>query len=234
MSEKIQLHDFVEIDYTGKLTDGTVFDTTSEKVAKEQRLYSPDRTYKPAVVCVGEKQLLPGLDAQLVDKELEKKYTVTIPTEKAFGKRDIKRVRVIPMNAFQRHNVQAQPGLQVDIDGERGVITSVSGGRVIVNFNHPLAGREVVYTFTVRRKVTDQKEKVAAFLSAILRLPSEAMKIEVKDTAATVTLPGELPAQISAILAQKLAQLTGLKDILFKKEEKQETEKELKQKSPEQ
>ena len=123
------------------------------------------------------------------------------------------------MNTFQQHKVQPHPGLQVDIDGEMGIVTSVSCGRVIVNFNHPLAGKEVVYTFTVRRKVVDQKEKIAAFLAAVLRLPAEALKIEVKDNAATVTLPGELPAQISTILAQKLVQLTGLKDILFKKEE---------------
>mgnify|MGYP001574579688 CR=1 FL=1 len=221
MSEKIQLHDFIEIDYTGKLADGTVFDTTNEKVAKEHHLHSqnPNHKYKPAVICVGERQLLPGLDMQLVDKELETEYTVTLPPEKAFGKRDIKQVKIIPMNMFRQHNVQPQPGLQVDVDGEMGLVTRVSGGRVMVNFNHPLAGKEVVYSYKVLRKVTDQKEKVTAFLSAILRLPAEAMKIEVKDDAATVTIPGELPAQISTILAQKLVQLTGLKDILFKKEE---------------
>ncbi len=219
MTEKVQHHDFVEIDYTGRLADGTVFDTTSEKTAKEHNLHSPQREYNPAVICVGEKQVLPGLDAQLVDKELGKEYTAALTADKAFGKRDIKRIKVIPMNTFQQHKVQPHPGLQVDIDGEMGIVASVSGGRVIVNFNHPLAGKEVTYTFTVRRKVTDQTEKVAAFLSVVLRLPAEAMKIEVKDNAAAVTLPGELPAQISTILAQKLVQLTGLKDILFKKEE---------------
>ncbi|MDP3698018.1 MAG: peptidylprolyl isomerase [Nanoarchaeota archaeon] len=228
MSEKIQLHDFVEIDYTGKLADGTVFDTTSEKIAKEQHLHSPKQKYQPTVVCVGERQLLPGLDAQLVDKELGKEYTVTLPPEKAFGKRDIKQVKIIPMNMFQQHKVQPHPGLQVDVDGEMGMVSRVSGGRVIVNFNHPLAGKEVTYSYKVLRKVTDQKEKVSAFLSALLRLPAEAMKIEVKDNAATVSIPGELPTQISTTLAQKLVQLTGLKDILFKKEEmaKKEVNKE--------
>lgn len=221
MNEKIKLHDFIEIEYTGKLADGAVFDTTSEKVAKEQHFYSQKHKYKPAVICVGEKQILPGLDAQLVDKELGKEYTVTLSPEQAFGKRDIKQVKIIPMNMFRQHNVQPHPGLQVDVDGEMGLVTRVSGGRVMVNFNHPLAGKEVMYSYKILRKVTDQKEKVTAFLSAILRLPTEAMNIEVKDDAATVTIPGELPAQISTILAQKLMQLTGLKDILFKKEEAQ-------------
>ena len=219
MSEKIHLHDFVEIDYTGKLLGGTVFDTTNEKVAKEHHLHSKDQKYKPAVICVGERQVILGLDLNLADKELGKEYTLTLPPEKAFGKRDIKLVKVMPMDLFRQHKVQPHPGLQVDVDGEMGLVTRVSGGRVMVNFNHPLAGKDVVYTYTVLRKVTDQKEKVTAFLSGILRLPVEAMKIEVKDNAATVAIPGELPAQISTILAQKLVQLTGLKDILFKKEE---------------
>lgn len=226
MSEKIQLHDFVEINYTGRLADGTVFDTTSEKVAKEHHLHSPRQKYRPAVICVGERQLLPGLDAQLVDKELGKEYTVTLAPEQAFGKRDIKQVKIIPMDMFRQHKVQPHPGLQVDVDGEIGLVARVSGGRVMVNFNHPLAGKEVLYTYKILRKVTDQKEKVTAFLSAILRLPAEAMKIEVEDNAATVTIPGELPVQISTILAQKLVQLTGLKDILFKKEETQKKEAE--------
>ncbi len=219
MSEKIKLHDFIEVDYTGKLTDGTVFDTTDENVAKDRHLHAKNQKYKPAIICVGERQIIPGLDVQLVEKELGKEYTVTLPPEKAFGKRDIKLIKIVPMDMFRQHNVQPQPGLQVDFDGELGIVTRVSGGRVMVNFNHPLAGKEVVYTYKALRKVTDQKEKVSAFLSALLRLPAEAMKIEVKDNAATVTIPGELPTQISTILAQKLISLTGLKDILFKKEE---------------
>jgi len=228
MGEKIKLHDFIEIEYTGKLADGKVFDTTDEKIAKQHHLHSQNQKYRPAVICVGERQVIPGLDLQLVDKELEKEYTVTLPPEKAFGKRDIKLVRIMPMDLFRQHKVQPRPGLQVDVDGEMGLVTRVSGGRVMVNFNHPLAGKEVMYSYKILRKVTDQKEKVTAFLSAVLRLPAEAMKIEVKDDAATVAIPGELPAHISTVLAQKLVQLTGLKDILFKKEEApvKETKKE--------
>lgn len=218
MSDKIKLHDFIEIEYTGKLTDGTVFDTTNEKIAKEHNLHSQKQKYKPSVICVGERQILPGLDLQLVDKELEKEYTVTLPPEKAFGKREIKQVQIMPMDMFRQHKVQPHPGLQVDVDGEMGLVTRVSGGRVMVNFNHPLAGKEIMYSYKILRKVTDQKEKVTAFLSTILRLPAETMKIEVKENTATVTIPNELPMQISTILAQKLVQLTGLKDIMFKKE----------------
>ena len=121
------------------------------------------------------------------------------------------------MKTFHEHKIQPQPGLQVDIDDERGIITGISGGRVMVNFNHPLAGKEATYVFTIHRKIIDQKEKVVSFLSSLLRMPADKLKIEIKENAATVTLPGELPVQVSTILAQKLMGLTGLKDILFKK-----------------
>ncbi len=220
MAEVVKENDFVEIDYTGKLADGTVFDTTSEKTAKENKLYFAEKKYGPAIICVGEKQILPGLDSALLNKELGKEYVVTLPPEKAFGKRDIKRIKIIPMNTFREHEIQPQPGLQVDIDGERGMITGISGGRIMVNFNHPLAGKEVTYAFTIHIKITDQREKVASFLSSLLRMPADKLKIEIKENAAEVTLPGELPAQISTVLAQKLMGLTGLKDILFKREKK--------------
>ena len=45
MAEVVKENDFVEIDYTGKLADGTVFDTTSEKTAKENKLYFAEKKY---------------------------------------------------------------------------------------------------------------------------------------------------------------------------------------------
>ena len=53
MAEKVKEHDFVKVNYTGKLADGTVFDTTEEKIAKENKLFSPKMNYSPATVCVG-------------------------------------------------------------------------------------------------------------------------------------------------------------------------------------
>ena len=123
------------------------------------------------------------MDSALLNKELGKEYVVTLPPEKAFGKRDIKRIKIIPMNTFREHEIQPQPGLQVDIDGERGMITGISGGRIMVNFNHPLAGKEVTYAFTIHIKITDQREKVASFLSSLLRMPADKLKIEIKENA---------------------------------------------------
>lgn len=214
MMDTIQEHDFVELDYTGKLTEGMVFDTTVERVARENG-FSGKGSFGPMMICVGEGQVLAGLDAALVGKELGKEYNVTLPPELAFGKRDIKQLRIVPMNTFREHQMTPYPGLEVDVDGQRGVITSISGGRVIVNFNHPLAGKDVLYTFIVRRKVTDQKEQVMAFVSGTLQVPKDKVNVVVIEGKATIELPFTLPGPITDIFIKKLIALTKVQEVTF-------------------
>lgn len=220
MPDKIQKYDFIEVDYTGTLMDGTVFDTTSRAVAEKHHLPTENREFKPAQICVGEKQLLPGLDDAFVDKEVGKEYTVTLSPEKAFGKRDIKQVKIVPMSTFREHKLDPYPGLQVDMDGQMGLVTNISGGRVIVNFNHPLAGKEVQYVFTIIRKITDDGKKLRSYITTTFHIPEDKIQVEIKEEKAEVKLPVELPVQLTTILVQKLQDLINLKEITFVKEEK--------------
>ncbi len=215
MTEKLQRHDFVELEYTGKLTNGTIFDTTNEQVAHNSNLPHHHGSLHSPIVCVGERQVLLGLDQDLEGKEVGKEYTVVLPPELAFGKRDIKNLRIIPMGTFKEHKVQPQPGLQVDVDGERGIVTSIAGGRVVVNFNNPLAGKEIVYTYTVKRKITDAGEKIKAFISSMLGQPSDTVSVAVHDEKAVVTLPLQMPQQFTDMLGKKLTEINVVKAVEF-------------------
>ncbi|MEK6950775.1 MAG: peptidylprolyl isomerase [Nanoarchaeota archaeon] len=228
-NETVHHHDFIEVEYTGKLTDGTVFDTTSERVAKQHHLPAENRQFSSPIICVGEQQLLPGLDKELEGKEVGKSYTITLSPEQAFGKRDIKKMKIIPMSTFYEHKMEPHPGLQIDVDGEVGTVMRVSGGRVMVNFNHLLAGKEIIYEIRIQRKVTEPKEQITAYLNMGLRIPAEKIKVEIRESArnsgeesgvmergerkATVTLPFQLPAPFTSELGKKLAELTGLKEV---------------------
>ncbi len=226
-------HDFIEVEYTGKLTDGTVFDTTSERLAKQHNLPTENRQFASPIICVGEQQLLPGLDKELEGKEVGKSYTIPLSPEQAFGKRDIKKMKIIPMSTFYEHKMEPHPGLQIDVDGELGTVMRVSGGRVMVNFNHLLAGKEVIYEVKILRKVTDSKEQIIAYLNMGLRIPAEKIKVEISGgngageksgedksseekagAKATVTLPFQLPAPFTGELGKKIAELTGLKEVV--------------------
>lgn len=219
MTETIKNHDFVEVDYTGKLTDGTIFDTTIEKVAKDNKFFSEKMKFGPAVICVGEKQILPGLDDNLLDKEVGKEFTIKLMPEQAFGKRDIKNVKIMPLSSFREHEMNPYPGLQIDVDGQIGTVSKVSGGRVIVNFNHPLAGKEVVYEVIVHRKITDKKEQISYFLNSSLHVPRDKIKVEITEEKAKVSIPVTFPEQINKVIGEKLAELTGLKEVLLEKVE---------------
>ena len=219
MAEKVKEQDFIELNYTGKLTDGTVFDTTEEKVAKDSNVYEEKTKFGPATICIGEQQLLPGLEKELVGKEIGKEYTIELKPEEAFGKRDVKNMRIMPMSAFKEHNMQPQPGLQIDVDGRMGTISRVSGGRIIVNFNHPLAGKEVVYQVKILRKVEDNEEKIRAYLNTTLKVPEEKIIVEIKEEKASVDLPTQLPEQFTEMIGKRLAELLKLKEVNFVKKE---------------
>ena len=218
--EKVAKKDFIEIDYTGKLADGTVFDTTNTQIAKKHNLRSENTRENPTIICVGEKQLIPGLDEALIGKELNKEYTITVPAEKAFGKKDAKNIRLIPMRTFQKQNIMPQPGLQVNIDGSVATVLRVSGGRILVDFNHPLAGREITYNITIKKKITDKKEQIESYLGQAFPFP---LKVSVKENKATVTLPQNLPKEIAEELSKKLKGLTDT-DVEFRKEENAKAE----------
>ena len=211
----IKKHDFVELEYTGRLKEGPVFDTTSEKIAKENNIHNPQLEYKPGIICVGEEQVPKGLDEFLVGKELNKEYTVDLKPENAFGKKDAKKIKLVPLKAFKDQEIMPQPGLQVNIDNELGAVLRVSGGRVLVDFNHPFSGREVTYTFKPLRIVADSREKIDSYLKMGFNLPG--IKVEVRENKAVITMPVEFPPPILESVKKKLVELTKVKDIEFKK-----------------
>ncbi len=208
----IKVKDFVELAYTGKLKeDGMVFDTSDEKVAKESGLFEEGREFSPLVVCVGERHVLAGLDDALVGKDTGK-FSVDIPVEKAFGKKDAKLIQLIQTMKFKKQGLNPFPGMQVNIDGIVGMVKSVSGGRTIVDFNHPLSGKAVVYDVDVLRVVTDVREQASALLK-IVGL-SDA-KVDVKEKTLTVTVKHPITPQIVEVLQKKMKDVLPVELVNF-------------------
>ncbi len=202
----IKVNDFVEIEYTGKLKDsGVVFDTTDEKVAREHEL--PRAQYGPVVIVIGQGQLLKGLEEQIVGKE-PGAYRIELSAEKAFGKKNAKLIQLVPTKKFLEQKIQPVPGLQLNIDGMLCTVRQVTGGRVMVDFNHPLAGRDVVYELRVNKVVTDKKEQLKAVFAMLLNRHPE--KLEIEGTKAKVELSQELPKEIVPELQKKIKELTGI------------------------
>src|SRR3989344_4389828 len=140
--------DFVEVTFVGKEKEsGKVFDTNDAAAAKKIGLNTEDHHLHSLYVCIGKQDVIPGLDEALEGKELSKKYDVTVSSDKAFGKKDAKLYQLVSASKFKEQRVDPYPGMQVSSNNRMGIIKSVSGGRIMVDFNHPLAGKDLVYEF---------------------------------------------------------------------------------------
>ena len=181
---KTKENDFIEINYIARTKDDNkIFDLTDEKAAKENNLYQKNKEYSPIIICLGHNDVIKGLDKELIDKDIGS-YKIEIKTEEAFGKKSPDLIKLVPTNIFIQQNIKPFPGLHVNLDGIYGIIRSVSGGRTIVDFNHPLSGRDLVYDVEIKRIIDDINEK----LSSMLKFLDKNVKFEIKDNKAVVKL----------------------------------------------
>ena len=215
MTSTIKEHDFIEVEYTGKFPDGKVFDTTDKELAQKESIFSQKMKYGSVVICVGEGNVVKGLDTFIVGKEVGKNYTVKLEPEAAFGKKDFKKIKLVPISEFTKQGLNPQPRMQIDFDGEMGTVIRAAGGRVMVNFNHPFAGREVEYEVKINKKVEEVKEQVESYLNIMFN--SSKVKAEVTGDKAVVDMGMDVPEPMQQMLKEKLNSVTKLKEVEFKK-----------------
>lgn len=221
----LQNGEFIELEYSGRLKETReLFDTTSAEEAQKAGLTNPRGHYGPVIVCLGHAQLLKGLENHLLGKDIGKTYTVALLPEEAFGKKDTKLLKIVSTNVFLKQGIRPMPGLQVTIDNTLGTIRTVTGGRTIVDFNHPLSGREVEYQITVKRIVTDKKEQLTGLLDAEGHV-HDAM-ITLKENKAEIVTQEMLPEPFMRHLSTKIKETTGL-DAAFEVRTKPESTKAL-------
>ena len=219
--ETVKKNDFIEIEYTGKTKEENhVFDTTDEKVAKDSDIYNEKSEYAPSIVCIGENHILKGLDDQLIGKDIGKEYEISLSPENAFGRKDGKLIQLIPSKKFLQQRIQPMPGLQVNIDGTYGTIKTVSGGRCLVDFNHPLSGRELLYKVKINRIVEDNSEKLKALLK--IHLYIKDAEVDASGDTANIKLKQELPKEVQEEFKKIVERSTSIKTLNFSSEPKAE------------
>jgi len=180
----LKKNDFIEIDFTAKTSDGEVFDSTDKSELEKIGSQAPA---KPFVFALGQDMFLKSVDEFLTGKDIGK-YKVELEAGKAFGLRQPDLVQLMPAAVFKEHKLNPFPGASFNFDGRVGKVLSVSGGRIRIDFNNPIAGKDVVYELEVKRKIEDQKEKVESFMEFLFRRP---LKFEIKDKKIIITLSKE-------------------------------------------
>ena len=165
--------DFIRLEYTGKVQEtGNVFDTTDENVAEEASIKLDSKSYGAIPIIVGGGHVLKGLDEALIGMEEGEEKTVEITPEEGFGLRDPKLLQLIPMGEFKKQGMKPEVGMAITSDGVTGIIRSVSGGRVRVDFNHELAGKNLVYNIRVVKEIEDDVDKVKSMIELHYSAPN--------------------------------------------------------------
>ena len=162
--------DFVLLNYTVKVKEsGETVDTTYDTVAKDAHIHHEDSVFKPRFIIVGEGWMPKGLEEALEGASSGKQITVELPPEKGYGTRDPGKIRLVPLRRFREKGVDPIPGRQVDLDGRPAMVRAVGAGRVQLDYNHPLAGRTLIYDVSIEKVLEDENEKILNIIS--MRIP---------------------------------------------------------------
>ena len=185
--------DFIIIDYTARVKEtNEVFDTTVQETAKKEHLNKEGEIYEPKLVVIGEGWVLKALDDSLASMEVSKVCPVEISPDKAFGSRDPEKVKRVPLKQLLARDITPSLGMRVEYGGKMATVRAIGAGRVLLDFNPPLAGKTLVYEVTIKKKLESDEEKVGALIHR--RTPAvEEGKFEfsVKAKSVSVEMPEE-------------------------------------------
>ncbi|MHA1954135.1 MAG: FKBP-type peptidyl-prolyl cis-trans isomerase [Candidatus Heimdallarchaeaceae archaeon] len=208
----MQNNDFIRITFESKIKEtGQKFDSAED-----------------IPIVVGGGYSLKGVEEILLQMKVGEKKTVEVVPEKAFGKRNAALVKLISIAEFRRHGTKPVPGMTVDADNKRGRVLSVSGGRVRVDFNHPLAGKILVYEIEVKKKIETPEDKIKSLVEIFTRR-KDNVNVKIVGKEAEVELPPLLNSLLKKKIADEIIRLLELEKVKFvevfeKPKEKKEQE----------
>ena len=127
----------VNVHYTGKLTDGTVFDSSEGRGTLRFE--------------IGSGQIIPGFEKALIGKEKGDSVSVNISPEDAYGQ--VREDLIVEVPKEQMPG-EVQVGLTLEASGDNGQsipvkVTEVKENHVVIDGNHPLAGKEIQFDIEV-------------------------------------------------------------------------------------
>lgn len=137
--QKVKDGDTVKVHYHGKLTDGTTFDSSEGR--------------EPLSFEVGSGQVIPGFNEGVTGMEVGEKKTITIPSDQAYGEKRNDLLMEFPLDKFPP-DLKPEVGMALNMSNQEGhqfpvMITEVRDESVILDANHPLAGKDLVFDLEV-------------------------------------------------------------------------------------
>ena len=184
--------DFVRVNFTGKIKDtDDVFDTTYDEIAQEAGIFDENKTYKAIPIVVGGNHLLPAIEEAIKGLEAGETKHIEVDSDNAFGPRNPQLIQLVPMKEFKKQGMTPFPGMRITSEGSTGKILTVNGGRVKVDFNHELAGKDLIYDVEVCEVIEDEAEKIKSMIELHYSNPNvdiDKTEIDIVDGVANIKL----------------------------------------------
>ncbi|MEK6953680.1 MAG: hypothetical protein AABX01_01625 [Candidatus Micrarchaeota archaeon] len=166
--------DFLKVQFSVSDEFGKMIETTDEEEAKKAGIFNGKAKYGYSLVMLSDGRMVRGFRAALLAAKDNSEQTVKIPKADAFGDRKDENVVLVPSRKFEDAGISPQVGMVVDLDGSRGRVQAISGGRVRVDLNHELAGRDVNYKFKIIERIAGARAKMNALVEEQLGLKDAA------------------------------------------------------------
>lgn len=140
----------VTLHFSVILLDGTVLDSTKEKA--------------PATFVAGDGNLLPGFEKSIFGLKAGDKRSVVLDAEQAFGPYNDDNLQRMHRSRFKQ-DIKLEPGVVISFADKSnaetpGVIKSIEGDDVVIDFNHPLAGRDLTFEVEIINVVDAESQTV--------------------------------------------------------------------------
>ena len=182
----IEFGDIITISLVERYDGGKVWSTNIEEIAKENGLYHELFHYFPTPIRVGHDVLPEGLQDELVGKEVGAKGTVIIPPEKAYGERSNEKIHSISRKELGR---APKIGEEIaDPENGEGIVVNILGSKIIIDFNHKLAGKEIECEYEIHEIITDPAEQFSRLVDRMVVCEYEA-SFENGNGIISVTIP---------------------------------------------
>ncbi len=136
---QVKKDDTVKVHYTGKLDNGQVFDSSLER--------------DPIEFKVGEGKMIPGFEKGVLEMKLNEKKNISIPSEEAYGEVQKDLFQEIPKSQLPediKPEVDMALAAQMPDGSQRQLrIAEVKEDAIVVDANHPLAGKNLNFEIEV-------------------------------------------------------------------------------------
>jgi FKBP-type peptidyl-prolyl cis-trans isomerase 2 len=125
----------VKVHYTGRLNDGTVFDTSANR--------------DPLEFTLGDGNMIKGFDSAVYGMQAGEEKSITIPCEEAYGEKREDMMLEIPIEQVPPH-IQPELGMELSLQNQAGQpvpvkVVHVDDQKITLDANHPLAGQDLIF-----------------------------------------------------------------------------------------